>query len=77
LYRQYVTYSGGEQLFGLPITEYNDLQQIRKELSLLHKLYGLYNDVSYKVNSYYDIPWIDVNIDKINGELQDFQTRYC
>ncbi|XP_066913562.1 dynein axonemal heavy chain 5-like [Clytia hemisphaerica] len=75
LYRQYVTYSGGEELFGLPITEYDGLQQIRKELSLLHKLYGLYNDVTHKVNGYYDIPWIEVNTDKINGELQDFQTR--
>ena len=62
-------------MFGLPVTEYNELQQIRKELSLLHKLYGLYNDVSHKVNGYFDIPWIEVDTDKINGELQDFQTR--
>ena len=26
LYRKYVTYSGGEELFGLTVTEYPDLQ---------------------------------------------------
>ena len=63
-------------MFGLPTTDYDEVQQIKKELSLLHKLYGLYNDVSHKVNGYYEIPWIEVDTDKINGELQEFQTRY-
>lgn len=62
-------------MFGLPTTEYQELQQIRKELNLLHKLYGLYNDVTVKINGYFDITWIDVNIEQINAELQDFQTR--
>ena len=75
LYRQYITYSGGEELFGLPVTEYDELLQIRKELNLLQKLYSLYNDVIVKVNGYFEIPWIDVNIDRINMELQEFQTR--
>lgn len=75
IYRRYITYSGGEELFGLPVTEYEDLQQIRKELNLLQKLYGLYNDVIVKVNGYFDIPWVDVNIDRINMELQEFQSR--
>ena len=50
--------------------------QIRRELNLLQKLYGLYNDVIDTVNGYYDILWVDVNIEKINIELQDFQTRW-
>ncbi|XP_044176214.1 LOW QUALITY PROTEIN: dynein axonemal heavy chain 5-like [Acropora millepora] len=75
LWRKYITYSGGEELFGLPVTEYPDLMQIRRELNLLQKLYGLYNDVIDTVNGYYDILWVDVNIEKINVELQDFQTR--
>jgi len=48
-WRKYVTYSGGEELFGIPITEYPELQSIRKELTLLQKLYTLYNDVLEKV----------------------------
>ncbi|CAH3041642.1 unnamed protein product [Pocillopora meandrina] len=75
LWRKYITYSGGEELFGLSVTEYPDLMQIRRELNLLQKLYGLYNDVIDTVNGYYDILWVDVNIEKINIELQDFQTR--
>ena len=50
--------------------------QIRRELNLLQKLYGLYNDVIDTVNGYYDILWVDVNIEKINVELQDFQARW-
>ena len=45
IYRSYLTYSAGEQLFGLPITDYSCLHRIKKELNLLQKLYGLYNQV--------------------------------
>ena len=62
-------------MFGLPVTDYPDLMQIRRELNLLQKLYGLYNDVIDTVNGYYDILWVDVNIEKINVELQEFQSR--
>lgn len=76
MYRKYITYSGGEELFGLPVTEYPELMQIKRELNLLQKLYGLYNDVIDTVNGYYDILWQDVNIEKINQELLEFQNRY-
>ncbi|KAM9416983.1 dynein axonemal heavy chain 5 isoform 1-T1 [Salvelinus alpinus] len=75
LWRKYVTYSGGEELFGLSVNEYPDLQRIKRELGLLSKLYTLYNSVTESVTSYYDIQWADLNIDKINNELQDFQNR--
>lgn len=75
LYRKYITYTGGEELFGLPVTDYPELLQIKKELNLLQKLYGLYNDVIDRVNGYFDILWVDVDIEKINSELIDFQNR--
>ncbi|GLD61462.1 dynein heavy chain 5, axonemal-like protein, partial [Lates japonicus] len=75
LWRKYTTYSGGEELFGLPVKEYPDLQRIKRELSLLSKLYSLYNSVIDSVTGYYDILWADLNIEKINTELQDFQNR--
>lgn len=59
----------------MPTTDYPDLAQIRKELNLLQKLYKLYNDVIDRVNSYYDIPWGEVNIEEINNELMEFQNR--
>ncbi|XP_059149715.1 dynein axonemal heavy chain 5-like isoform X1 [Physella acuta] len=75
LYRKFITYTGGEELFGLSPSDYPKLNQIKKELNLLQKLYGLYNSVIDTVHGYYDILWQDVNIDKINNELQDFQNR--
>ncbi|CAC5424902.1 unnamed protein product [Mytilus coruscus] len=75
LYKKYITYTGGEELFGLPVTEYPKLLNIRKELNLLQKLYGLYNNVLETVHGYYDILWVDVNIEKINNELLEFQNK--
>lgn len=57
------------------MSEYPKLLQIKKELNLLQKLYGLYNNVIDTVHGYYDILWQDVNIEKINNELQEFQNR--
>ncbi|XP_063344566.1 dynein axonemal heavy chain 5 isoform X2 [Pelmatolapia mariae] len=75
LFRKYITYTGGEELFGLPVTQHPQLLEIRKQLALLQKLYGLYNNVIDTVNGYYDILWADICIEKINNELLDFQTR--
>lgn len=76
LFRKYITYTGGEELFGLPVTQYPQLLDIKKQLALLQKLYGLYNTVIETVNGYYDILWADINIENINNELLDFQTRF-
>lgn len=46
-----------------------------QELGLLQKLYGLYNIVIDTINGYYDIAWVDVDIEKINNDLLDFQNR--
>ncbi|GAB1603178.1 hypothetical protein Ahia01_000598300, partial [Argonauta hians] len=75
LYRKYITYTRGEELFGLPVTQCPQLIQINKELKLLQKLYSLYTTVIDTVDGYQDIPWGDVNIDKINTELLDLQNR--
>ncbi|XP_008567303.1 PREDICTED: dynein heavy chain 5, axonemal, partial [Galeopterus variegatus] len=75
IYRKYITYTGGEELFGLPVTQYPQLLEIKKQLNLLQKIYTLYNSVIETVNSYYDILWSEVNIEKINNELLEFQNR--
>ncbi|XP_055492373.1 dynein axonemal heavy chain 8-like [Leucoraja erinacea] len=75
LWRKFATYSSGERLFGLPIQDYEMLQKNKKELSLLQKLYGLYDTVMNKINGYYDILWSELDIEKINAELLEFQNR--
>lgn len=62
LWSKYLTYSGGEKLFGMSVTDYPELQNVRKELSLLQKLYGLYNTVIDTVDGYYDLLWTEVSI---------------
>ncbi|XP_078400904.1 dynein axonemal heavy chain 5-like [Cetorhinus maximus] len=76
LYRKFITYTSGEELFGLSVTQCPQLLEIKKELNLLQKLFSLYNNVINTVNGYFDILWSEVNIEKINNELLDFQNRY-
>lgn len=75
LWRKYQIYSDGEELFGLPVTDYEELARIKKEFNLLQKLYGLYNTVVDSVDGYFDILWSEVDIEKINNELMDFQNK--
>jgi dynein heavy chain len=75
IWSKHQTYTGGEELFGMPVTDYPDVICVRKELMLLQKLYGLYNAVMDSIDSYFDIPWIEVNIEKINNELLEFQNK--
>eukprot|EP00108_Taenia_solium_P009032 TsM_000496300 transcript=TsM_000496300 gene=TsM_000496300 len=75
LWAKYETYSEGERLFGLPVREYPDLHTIRKELALLQKLYQLYNTVLDTIVGYYNTPWTDIDIETIDQQLIDFQTR--
>ncbi|XP_037644332.1 dynein heavy chain 8, axonemal-like isoform X1 [Sebastes umbrosus] len=75
LWRNFTTYTSGEQLLGLPVTKYDCLHKKKKELDLLQKLYGLYDAVRSKVSGYYGILWTDVDIEKINAELLEFEKR--
>ncbi|XP_068458453.1 dynein axonemal heavy chain 8-like [Clinocottus analis] len=75
LWKNFTTYTSGEQLLGLPVTNYDCLQKKKKELDLLQKLYGLYDAVMSKIGGYYDILWTEMDIEKINSELLEFQNR--
>lgn len=74
-WRKYITYSGGEELFGLSVNEYPDLMKMKRELGLLQKLYTLYNAVISTVNGYFDILWTEIDIEKIATEVLEFQNR--
>lgn len=40
--RKWENYSSGEELFGLPVTLYPELEQTEKEIQMLDRLYNLY-----------------------------------
>uniref|UniRef100_A0A803VUQ1 Dynein axonemal heavy chain 5 n=1 Tax=Ficedula albicollis TaxID=59894 RepID=A0A803VUQ1_FICAL len=75
LFQKYITCTGGEDLFGLPVTQCPQLLEIKKQLNLLQKLYNLYNSVIDTISGYYDILWLELDIEKINSELMEFQNR--
>ncbi|XP_065810510.1 dynein axonemal heavy chain 8 [Labrus bergylta] len=75
LWKNFSIYNSGEQLLGLPVTEYDCLDKKKKELDLLQKLYGLYDAVMGNIGGYYSILWVNVDIEKINTELLEFQNR--
>ncbi|XP_043198855.1 dynein axonemal heavy chain 8-like [Amphibalanus amphitrite] len=75
LWHKFQVYTAGQRLFGLAESDYPSLHTTKKELNLLQKLYGLYNEVMKSVNGYYDTAWPDLDIEQINAELIDFQNR--
>ncbi|XP_066579439.1 dynein axonemal heavy chain 5-like [Amia ocellicauda] len=75
LWRNYITYSAGEELFGLKVNEYPDLQRTKRELALLQELYSLHDSVMESVSGYYDVLWSELDNEKINNELLGFQNR--
>lgn len=76
LWERFETYNSGEILFGIQQTEYSALEKRKRELTLLQKLYNLYLHVNRAVDSYYEIPWSEIDIDVIIAELTDFQNRF-
>ncbi|KAM4041697.1 dynein axonemal heavy chain 8 [Anomaloglossus baeobatrachus] len=75
LWRRCVTYSSGERLCGLPVTEYHILHTRRKELGRLQKLYGLYEVVMTSISGYNETVWSEVDVQSIAAELKDFQEK--
>lgn len=76
--RKYNLYNSGETLFGMPVTDLDEMTKTRKELKLLKQLYGLYENVEIAVTDYNDILWTDVlnNIDTMTNQVAEFQ-RLC
>ncbi|XP_059171726.1 dynein axonemal heavy chain 8-like [Physella acuta] len=75
LYRKHLTYSDGEELFGLPKTEQPEFEKVKKELALLQKLYSLYTSVMTTIDKYIEMNWAEVDCEKINAELTELQNR--
>lgn len=59
----------------MEVTEYPALQQRKREINLLQKLYTLYLQVMRTIDSYYDILWAELDIESIVTELAEFQNK--
>lgn len=75
LWERYELLLSGQELFGMKKSEFPSLMEKKKEFNLLQKLYGLYNQVNRVIDGYYNKIWTDVDIEKINDELSDFQNK--
>ena len=73
--RKLTEYSMGEQLFGLPQTRYREVEQIEKELRLLTKLYDLFTEVLAKKAGFEEMPWIELDLDKMRTAVQAYHGR--
>ena len=74
--RKYKAYSAGEELFGLPPTEYPELEKTKKELDLLERLYALYINVNTFVSDAHEMLWTEVptNLPMMIQRVTEFQT---
>jgi dynein heavy chain len=71
--RKWENYSSGEELFGLRVTRYPELEATEKEVSMLDRLYTLYVTVISTIKGYGDYFWVDVveKIDDMGDTVRD------
>jgi len=58
--RKFISYNGGETLFGLPHQNYPELTETKKQIELLDKLYSLYSKVKDTMGKWREITWVEV-----------------
>jgi dynein heavy chain, axonemal len=70
-------YSSGEELFGLVVTKYPELEDIQQKIANLDKLYSLYISVIQTIRGYGDVLWTDVvaNVEDMSNAVNNFQSR--
>ncbi|KAK8898529.1 Dynein heavy chain 5, axonemal [Tritrichomonas musculus] len=73
--KRWTTYSGGQELFGLPRTQLPELADLAKQLKLLNQLYGLYNEVNSYTRSIRDVLWVNVHFADIEAVMTEFQQK--
>lgn len=74
LWKRYENRRSGEQLFGLEETSFPRLQTIHKQLNYFKRLYGLYSQVLETIERYKETLWKDIQLERINEEIQEFQS---
>lgn len=72
--RNFDSYFAGETLFGLPHQSYPALEETRKEIELLDKLYNLYSKVKDTIGKWREVLWMDIQneIGKMTEQIEVF-----
>ncbi len=72
--RKFDSFFAGERLFGLPHQDYPALDETKKEIQLLDKLYNLYSKVLETIAQWKDINWLDLKeqIDDMIEQIEVF-----
>ena len=72
--RKYESYFAGETLFGLPHQSYPALEETKKEIELLDKLYNLYSKVKDTIGKWREVLWMDIQneIGKMTEQIEVF-----
>ncbi|CAD7698753.1 unnamed protein product [Ostreobium quekettii] len=75
--RKWENYSSGEELFGLSVTQYPELETTEKEIQMLDRLYSLYVNVISTIKGYGDFFWVDVveQIDVWAEQVNGYQAQ--
>jgi dynein heavy chain len=58
-------------LFGLPVTEFNELDRLKSEIQYLNRLYDLYEVYVDFNQTLRDRSWHSVDLDEVANEMSD------
>lgn len=67
--------SVGEQLFGLPVTNYPILDEKKENLKYLQELYSYYDLVNSTINNYYEEKIKQVDFRKVTEQITEFHNQ--
>ena len=75
--RKWRNYCSGEELFGLSVTQYPEMEKTEKEISMLTRLYDLYTDVLTTMDGLrrYPLGGRQANIEGMSEQVSGFQAQ--
>ncbi|KAL0234370.1 hypothetical protein PCE1_001406 [Barthelona sp. PCE] len=73
--RRWKVFNIGEEIFNLDKSDFPRLNDIKRQLNLLDSLYGLYTQVNHGVMEYYEVLWVDKDLEQMMNEVSDYQGK--
>jgi dynein heavy chain len=75
--RKWNNFASGEELFGMAVTLYPELEKTEREIALLDRLYALYLAVLAAFDGYAEVHWSDlgVSLDNMSDQVNAFSAQ--